>query len=183
MPCGRWRCPALWVLLLALPSVGFCHRLDEYLQATLVVIESRTIRLQINLVPGVTVADEVIAAIDLDHDGIVSAEEAAAYGERLKRDLSVRLDRNPLELTVAASTFPARVELREGKGIIELEYAVKVPTLKAGMHTLSIENRHQAAASVYLLNAALPTSGAALRISAQRRNQNQSSGEIDFMVN
>jgi hypothetical protein len=42
-----------------------------------------------------------------------------------------------------------------------------------------VENRHLPAVSVYLLNAALPKSGS-LEILAQKRNDNQSAGEIEF---
>ena len=61
-------------------------RLDEYLQATLVAIESSGVRLQVNLMPGVAVADQVLAVIDRDRDGMISTNEAAAYAELLKRD-------------------------------------------------------------------------------------------------
>src|SRR5262249_53406279 len=73
--------------LLAPPPTLFAHRLDEYLQATLVSIEPNAIRLQINLTPGVAVAEPVLARIDLDRDGVISTNEAAAYAEMLKRDL------------------------------------------------------------------------------------------------
>jgi len=91
------------VLLLVLPLLGapstvFAHRLDEYLQATIVVIEPGTIRLRINLTPGVSVAEQVLAKIDRDRDGVISAKESAAYGELLKRDLVVGLDGGKVEL-------------------------------------------------------------------------------------
>ena len=53
---------ALLLALLAFPSAVFAHRLDEYLQATLVAIEPSDVRLQINLTPGVAVAEKVLAA-------------------------------------------------------------------------------------------------------------------------
>ncbi|HEY1233474.1 MAG TPA: hypothetical protein VGH22_08860 [Candidatus Binatia bacterium] len=52
---------SLLVALLAVPSTVFAHRDDEYLQATLVAIEPSGIRLQINLTPGIAVAERVIA--------------------------------------------------------------------------------------------------------------------------
>src|SRR5438067_13175649 len=78
--------------LLVIPSISIAHQLDEYLQATLVVIEPNDIRLQINLTPGVAVAEEVLGLIDHDRNGVISADEAAAYCELLKRELVVRLD-------------------------------------------------------------------------------------------
>src|SRR5690242_14463694 len=74
----------LLVVLLALPSAVFAHRLDEYMQATIVVVEPEHIRLQINLTPGVAVAERVMALIDQNHDGMISTNESAAYCELLK---------------------------------------------------------------------------------------------------
>jgi hypothetical protein len=68
----------LLLALLALPSAVFAHRDDQYLQATLVAIEPSGVRLQINLTPGVAVAEQVIAEIDRDRDGAISKNEAAA---------------------------------------------------------------------------------------------------------
>src|SRR4029077_12278940 len=58
--------------LLTFPSAVFAHRDDQYLQATLVAIEPSGVRLQINLTPGVAVAEQVIAQIDRDRNGTIS---------------------------------------------------------------------------------------------------------------
>ena len=78
--------------LLAIPSAAFAHRDDQYLQATLVAIEPSGVRLQINLRPGVAVAEQVIAEIDRDRDGAISKNEAAAYAKGPERDLTLRVD-------------------------------------------------------------------------------------------
>jgi polyphosphate kinase len=82
---------ALLLAFLAFPTAVFGHRLDEYLQATLVAIEPSVVRLQINLTPGVDVAEKVLAQIDRDNDNAISKNESAAYAELLKRDLTLRL--------------------------------------------------------------------------------------------
>ncbi len=46
---------SLLLALVALPSTADAHRLDEYLQATLVDIEPGVLRLRINLTPGVDI--------------------------------------------------------------------------------------------------------------------------------
>jgi hypothetical protein len=170
---------ALLVALLALPSAVFAHRLDEYLQATLVSIEPGGVRVQINLTPGVAVADQVLGLVDRDHDDLISTNETAAYAELLKRDLTLRLDRRDLELKLIASEFPAPGELRTGWGIIQMEFFGKTSSLAAGAHEVMLENRHLPRASVYLFNAAQPRSGA-VQIISQKRNDNQSVGEIEF---
>jgi hypothetical protein len=169
----------LWLTLLAFPFSGSAHRLDEYLQATLVTIEPGDIKLQINLTPGVVVATPVLALIDRDRDGVISTNEAAAYAELLKRELALQLDRRPLELKLTASEFPPPDELRTGFEIIQLEYAAAPGSLARGAHELVFENRHQTNLSVYLVNAALPKSSA-IQITRQTRNENQSTGRIEF---
>jgi hypothetical protein len=175
------RClPLLSVLALtALPPAAFAHRLDEYLQATLVEIEPDTIRLHVNLTPGVAAADVVLAMIDRDHDGTISPDEAAAYTELLRRDLTVRLDGREVELTLKGSTFPTCAEVRKGSGTIQTGFAARVGDLPARPHQLIVENRHLPAVGVYLVNAARPTSPL-VRVTAQTRNDNQSNGEIEF---
>ena len=169
-----------WVLsLLLIPSVACAHRLDEYLQATLVAIEPAGFRLHINLTPGVAVAEQVVALIDRDRDDEISTNEALAYAELLKHDLQVRLDERNLDLQLTASYFPDPTELRAGMGIIQMEFAVISSGLAAGRHKLTVENRHLPAASVYLFNAARPGS-ASFQITGQKRNENQSTGEIAF---
>ena len=115
----RRRClPLLLLALLSLPTDAFAHRDDEYLQATLVVIEPGEARLQINLTPGIAVAEQVIALLDRNRDGAISTKEAAAYTELLKRDLTVRLDGRNSELKLTAAEFVPTAELRTGSGII-----------------------------------------------------------------
>jgi hypothetical protein len=102
----------------AFPSGVSAHQLDEYLQATLVAIDSESIRRQINLTPGVNVAEQVLAEMACDRNGVISANEGAAYAELTKRDLVVRLDERNVEVKLIASYFPEPAKIRTGFGII-----------------------------------------------------------------
>ena len=176
-----WSLPLL-LALLAVPSAVFAHRDDQYLQATLVAIEPSGVRLQINLTPGVAVAEQVITLIDRDRDGVISTNEAAAYAESLKRDLMLRIDGRKLELKLTVSEFVVPEELRTGSGIIQLEFSATPGPLAAGAHRLTLENRHLTTMSVYLINAGRPKFGS-VQITKQKRNDNQSAGEIEFNLN
>jgi hypothetical protein len=171
----------LLLALLAFPSTVFAHRDDQYLQATLVTIERSGVRLQINLTPGVAVAEQVLAQIDRDRDGAISQNEAAAYAKALKRDLTLRVDGRELELKLTASEFVGPAELRTGSGIIQMEFSAIFGPLAAGAHRLTLENRHLTTISVYLINAAQPRF-ATVQITRQKRNENQSAGEIEFTI-
>ena len=173
---------AVWLLALAVaPSAARAHRLDEYLQATVVSIEPDAIRLSINLTPGIEVADEVLARIDWNRDGLIAESEGATYSELLRRDLTLRLDRGGIELELVAATFPTTAELAAGTGIIQLVFAAGALPLAAGPHVLAFENRHFPGVGVYLFNAALPRSPS-IEIARQKRNDDQSVGEIEFML-
>jgi hypothetical protein len=169
----------LLLALLAVPSAVFAHRDDQYLQATLVVIEPSGVRLQINLTPGVAVAEPVLTEIDRDRDGAITKHEAASYAKLLKRDLTLRMDGRKLDLKLSASEFVPPAELRTGSGTIQMEFSAISGALAAGRHRLTIENRHLTKMSVYLINAAQPRF-ATVQIDRQNRNDNQSAGEIEF---
>ena len=167
--------------LFAFPSATLAHRLDEYLQATLVTIEPGEVRLQINLTPGVAVAEQVLHLIDRNRDGVISTNEATAYAKLLRRDLTLRLDQRKVELKFTSSNFPAPTELRTGWGVIQIEFSATNGPLLAGAHTLILENRHLHGLSVYLFNAAQPRSGS-VHVITQKRNVSQNIGEIEFIV-
>lgn len=175
--------PVVAVLLvgMAFPFAGSAHRLDECLQATLAAIEPGGIRLMVNLTPGAEVAEQVIALVDPNRDGVISSDEAAAYAEQMKRDLTVRLGDRDFVLDTTGTTFPAIEELRTGIGIIQVEFRVQMSEIPEGAHRLTFENRHLPSVSVYLINAALPKSKA-VQITRQKRNNTQSFGEIDFVI-
>ena len=170
----------LLLALLAFPSAVFAHRDDQYLQATLVVIEPSGVRLQINLTPGVAVAEQVLAQIDRDRDGAISQDEAAVYAKLLKGDLTLRIDGRKLELKLTGSAFVPPAELRTGAGTMHMEFSAISGPLATGGHRLALENRHLTKISVYLINAAQPRF-ATVQITRQKRNQNQSAGEIEFV--
>jgi polyphosphate kinase len=109
-------------------------------QATLVAIEPSGVRLQINLTPGVAVAEQVLAQIDRDRDGAISKNEAASYAESLKRDLTLRMNGRKLELKLTASEFVPPAELRTGSGTIQMEFCAISGPFAAGPHRLTLEN-------------------------------------------
>lgn len=170
---------SLLIALIVPRSASYAHQLDEYVQATLVQIDPSAIRLQINLTPGVEVADEVLDLVDHDRDGVISQKEAVAYAEMLKRDLAVRLDGSDVELSVTESNIVEPSELRTGWGIIQTEFLLAPAALTAGAHTLVFENRHLGSLSVYSFNAARPRSDS-IQIIRQTRSDNQGAGEIEF---
>jgi hypothetical protein len=159
-------------LLGLVPLHASAHRLDEYLQATILSIEPHSVQATMRLVPGVSVAPAIIATIDSNHDGVISSEEQHHYAESVLADLQLQEDSSRLPLHLLSATYPSLEQMKQGRGEIELTFSAELSTGPAN-HQLTYLNHHQAAISVYLVNSLVPKDKT-LSIAAQTRNQNQS---------
>jgi hypothetical protein len=163
-------------VLLAIGLVGdaAAHRLDEYLQATLIGVTRDGIDVEIQLTPGVAMLPMLMAVIDRDRDGRISVEEERVYAARVAREVELRVDGVPAALSLMESAFPALEEMREGLGTIRM----KLRTMRTG-HTLRFENRHLPQISAYLVNClAAPADG--LVVSGQERDEAQRSIVFEY---
>lgn len=163
-------------VLLALILVGgaAAHRLDEYLQATLIGVRRDAIDVEIQLTPGVRILPALMAVIDRDNDGRISPEEERVYTARVVREVELRVDGVAAPLWLIESKFPSIEAMREGLGTIRIK-------LRAGRsgHELRFENRHLPQLSVYLVNClAAPSDGLVVR--QQLRDEAQRSIEFGY---
>src|SRR5262245_31912660 len=104
------------VVATALTATASAHRRDEYLQATRVAIAPMRVALQLDLTPGIAVADAIAGEIDRDRDGIVSAEEQRAYVDTVLHALQLDIDHQPIALHLVSSTFPTPDAFTRGEG-------------------------------------------------------------------
>jgi hypothetical protein len=162
------------VFAISLVGDAAAHQLDEYLQATLIGVTRDGIDVEIHLTPGVAVLPVVMAVIDRDRDGRISAEEERVYAARVAREVELRVDGVPAELSLMESTFPALEAMREGLGTIRM----KLRTRRTG-HTLRFENRHLPQISAYLVNC-LAAPGEGLVVSRQQRDEAQRSIVFEY---
>jgi hypothetical protein len=169
---------AIAILLLA-AAPALAHRLDEYLQGTIVSVGKNRVDAQITLTPGVSVFPTLIADIDTDANGVISAAEQHAYADRILRDLSLKIDGQPLTPQLLSVQFPAIDEMKEGRGEIQLEFAADLPP-GGSSRKLMIENRHESRIAAYQVNCLVP-SDPGIRIVAQHRNYSQSHYELDYV--
>ena len=165
-------------ILLCVRAPLRAHRLDEYLQATLISVEKNSIQAQIRLVPGVAVLPVVLAGIDTDRNGVISEVEQRAYAQRVLHGLSLSMSGDRLNAKLVAMKFPAVEDMKEGLGEIELEIKAELP-LGGGDRKLIFENHHQRRIGVYLVNCLVPRDPA-IKITAQNRNYTQSLYELDY---
>lgn len=170
----KTRCAIFCVVFLWLANSVFAHRLDEYLQATTVAVESNRVTLQMCLTPGVSVASKVIAEI--------GAGDTAqrAYAEKVRQDLSMAVDGTPLELRLVSWSFPEVGTMTNGLSEILLKFEADLPP--AGLtRRLTLRNHHQSAIASYLVNCLVPDDPN-IHVLAQERNYNQSFYQLDFAV-
>ncbi len=156
----------------------FAHRLDEYLQATIMSVEKDRVQAQICLTPGVAVFPTVLAAIDTDRDGVISEAEQRAYAGRVLRDLLVTIDGDPLKPRLTSLQFPTIEEMKEGRGEIQIEFNADLPP-NGPNRKLIFENHHQSQIAAYQVNCLVPRDPD-IRILAQNRNYSQSHYELDY---
>jgi HupE / UreJ protein len=169
----------LAVILFLLPMAAFAHRLDEYLEATILSIDSGHIDGSLRLVPGVAVASQVVAAIDTNADGVISAVEQQAYAQRVLHDLSLSVDGQRLPVRLVSAGFPAIAAMQQGVGEIQISFTASLPP-GADHRKLVFENHHESGIAVYLVNCLVPDNHD-IQLGGQTRNQNQSWYQLDFV--
>jgi hypothetical protein len=177
--CATWLV-ALTLGLAAAVEVS-AHRRDEYLQAARIAIDADRVQVELDLTPGIALADAVIDDIDRSRDGVLSAAEQQTYTALALGALALEIDGAPLRLQPGAATYPDVDAVRRGEGTIRLQSAAVLPRQAAGLHQLTFRNRHHRERSVYLANALVPASPD-ITISAQRRDADQTELVIDYAV-
>jgi hypothetical protein len=165
-------------ILLSLGASAFAHRLDEYLQATIISVEKDHLLASMRLIPGVAVSSAVIASIDSNGDGVFSEAEQRAYAERVLRDLSLTVDGKNASPMLVSQKFPAIEEIKEGLGEIQIEFTVELAP-GGPERKIVLENHHQNRISAYLVNCLVPHDPN-IRILAQNRNESQSYYQLDY---
>ena len=157
------------------------HRRDEYLQAARVALRPDSVAIQLDLTPGIEVADAIIGAIDRDRSGTLSNEEQRAYADLVVRAIEASVDREALRLQLTSLAFPDPASMRGGEGTIRLEVTGSHPPLHGGAHQLLLRNAHHPGPSVYLANALMPDTPR-IAIVEQRRDAQQTELTIDYFV-
>ena len=169
--------PLVLVLTVVVPASA--HRVDEYLQATMVSVERDRVQFSMRLVPGIAVSSGVIATIDTDRDGIISETEQQTYAQRILADLTLGIDGVPLQPQLISAVFPTVEEMKQGLGEIRIEFTASLPPAGTNRR-LTLVNHHQSHNAAYLVNCLVP-SDPEIRVLAQHRDERQSFYELDYV--
>jgi hypothetical protein len=142
-------------------------------------VEKNCLAAQMTLTPGVAVYPFILAAIDTNSDGVISATEQRAYAWLVLRDLSLTVDGRPVTPRLVSVEFPATDEMKEGRGGIRIEFQADLPN-GGPNRKLTLVNHHQSPIAAYQVNCLVPRDPA-IRIIAQNRNYSQSLYELDYV--
>lgn len=168
---------AVWAVSVVPTSA---HRLDEYLQASRLAIGVSTIALEIDLTPGVAVAERVFAEIDSDRDGKISGPEEDRYARRVVDSLVLSVDGHRVDLSLSSRLFPSRSDMNLGTGAIRLT-ATAPAAVTAGVHQASFINGFAPDLSVYMANTLVPSDDR-VRIGGLNRDTQQRSMTVEYRV-
>jgi hypothetical protein len=173
-------------ILFSLSETATAHRLDEYLQATILSIDEAHVQALMRLTPGVAISTFVLSSVDTDANKIISETEERAYAERVIHDLTLTVDGNRLPLRLLSVNFPSSEDVKAGLGEIRIEFRADLRDGgrgdgdSDGGRTLTFENRHQRGISVYLMNAEVPRNQH-IRIVSQNRDENQTFYQVNYL--
>jgi hypothetical protein len=168
---------AVVVALLGTPASA--HRLDEYLQATLILVEKDHVEVLLRLTPGIAVSSVVLAGIDSNADGVISETEKRAYAERVLGDLSLTVDGHRSIPRLVSVELPEIEEMKEGLGEIRIAFTAALPS-GGRNRQLIFENHHQHQIAAYQVNCLTPRDRD-IRVTAQNRNEDQSFYRLDYV--
>jgi hypothetical protein len=157
------------------------HRRDEYLQAARLAIDPDRLHLELDLTPGIAVAERVLSEIDLDSNRSISAAEAQAYSQRVLSDVTFDVDGTRIRVELANSDFPAIDAMLNGDGTARIRAVAQMPPLADGRHHLRYRNSYRADIGVYLANALVPASDR-VTVEAQSRDVDQRDLVVDYVL-
>jgi HupE / UreJ protein len=166
-------------ILFCLVGAASAHRLDEYLQATIISVGKDHLQVSMRMIPGVAVSSSVIASIDSNGDDVITPAEQRAYAERVLGDLSLTVDGKSVDPKLVSADFPQIELMREGLGEIHIEFTADLPH-GGPNRRLILENHHQNQNAAYLVNCLVPRDPD-IRIVAQNRNELQSFYQLDYV--
>lgn len=135
----------------------------------------------LDLTPGIAVAEVVLAEIDVDANGSISAAEARAYSTRVLTSIALDVDGIPLRVELIDSAFPPFDTVRKGEGTTRIQATASMPRLADGPHHLRYRNAYRSDIGVYLANALVPASDR-VTVAAQRRDVDQRDLVIDYTL-
>jgi hypothetical protein len=171
---------SLAVVVTLMPAWATAHQLDEYLHASRLALSRDGIQVEMDLIPGMTVAPQVMGLVDRDRDGRITGLEAEAYARGIVSTLSLSMDGRQVALVLRHVEIAPVGSLLDGTGTISLIASADVSSAP-GRHRAVFRNGQQSPTVVYLVNALMPGSRD-LVIASQARDPQQREIRVEYDV-
>ncbi len=165
----------------ALSITAAAHVLDQYLQVAQIALAPDGVRIELRLIPGIEVADQICTLIDADGNGQITTAEEQVYARRVLQDLQLAINNVNTSLSLTNVQFPTRQEMREGLGTIRLTFETTTQLGAAAQQQIHFRNNHLPELGVYLVNALVPTANE-IKISRQERDPLQRELRLNFHI-
>jgi hypothetical protein len=172
---------ALALLLLVAGASTSAHRRDEYLEAARLAIDPDRVQIEVDLTPGIAVAQRVTAEMDVDGNQSIGPAEARAYSERLLSRIALDVDGAALDLELVDTAFPEVDAVLKGEGTARVRAVARLSRLSAGVHRLRYRNTHNPEIAVYLANVLVPDDDRVV-VAAQRRDVDQRELVVEYTL-
>lgn len=162
---------ALFALLVAAISAS-AHRTSGLLQASLVEVLPTQVRIEVTLTPGIDIAPEIIALLDLNRDGEFSEIESEAWSELFMAKQNVTVDGQSLPLTLQSVRTSPLSEMTSGHAEIVMCFTGALGKLATRSRTIVCVNRYEPIPCAYQCNGLVPKAPG-VRINSHRRDARQ----------
>lgn len=172
---------ALLLGVLASPIAALAHAADAYLQATYITVAPTQIVVELDLTPGVLVAPEVLQQLDTDGDQQISQAERQTYVDAVLPNVELKVDGQPLALTITKIDMPAYLAIQAGYGTIRVFTAATLADGMTGTHEIAYTNNYAPTGAVYQVNAFVDK-GMAITLGKQNRDTIQQSMTLDYAI-
>ncbi|MDP9766129.1 hypothetical protein [Deinococcus enclensis] len=158
------------------------HPVDEVVQGAYLTLIPGKVQLELDVTPGQAVSSTVIKALDANSDGRISTSEARSYATRVLNQSTLTLGGTPVRWTLDRVEVPVVPHLKVGGGILKI-YAFAPRADRAGVQTLTYQNRYQPAKSQWTANVFLqPGGGWAYQVTGQTRSNDGRQLTVTYKV-
>lgn len=172
-----------FVPALVAPLLGWAsaHPLDEVVQGAYLTLAPGSVRLELNLTPGVQVVGTFIQALDPNADGKVTEAEARAYALRVLRQSTLQVNSAAVPWTLDQVEVPPVPALKVG-GVIKIYATARRPD-RTGAQTLTYQNRYQPVKSQWMANIfLLPGAGWQYGVTGQQHSNDGRGLTVTYTV-
>jgi hypothetical protein len=142
----------IWLAaLLIIPGWATAHPVDELVQSAYLTLTPGAVMVEVNLTIGPQVAGPIIALLDADGTGDISAAEADAFAQTLLAQTMLQLDGQAMDWQLDDVIAPSLGFLATGNAILTIRASAPRPDV-IGPHVLHYDAGFAPATTLHMAN-------------------------------